>query len=55
MFTVVGTDVITDWVFVELRDKDDNSIVVDTQSTVLQHDGVGVSDILFNQSASKHK
>ncbi len=43
VFTVVGTDAIIDWVWVELRDKNDNSIVIDSKSALLQRDGDVVS------------
>ena len=54
VFNTTGTDAIVDWVFVELRDKDDNSVIIDSQSAFLQRDGdvVGIdgfSDIGFNQ------
>lgn len=35
----VGNDAIVDWVFVELRDPDDKSIVLHTKSALIQRDG----------------
>ncbi|WCO01772.1 FG-GAP-like repeat-containing protein [Psychroserpens ponticola] len=47
VFNTTGDDAIVDWVFVELRDKNDNSIVIDSQSALLQRDGdvVGVDGL----------
>lgn len=39
VFDVAGMDAIADWVFLELRDKDDATIVVATRSALLQRDG----------------
>ena len=36
---VVGNDAIVDWVFLELRDKSDNTNVLATRSALLQRDG----------------
>lgn len=52
VFAVTGTNAIVDWVWVELRDKDDNSKVLYNQSALLQRDGDvvavdGVSDLSF--------
>ena len=49
---------IVDWVIVELRDATDNTIVIDTQSALIQRDGTvvgldGISLVVFNQLA-KH-
>ncbi|WP_299114089.1 BspA family leucine-rich repeat surface protein [uncultured Winogradskyella sp.] len=54
VLTTMGTDAIVDWVWVELRDKDDNSIVIDSQSALLHRDGDvvtidGTSALAFNQ------
>ncbi|WP_299366259.1 BspA family leucine-rich repeat surface protein [Winogradskyella sp.] len=54
VFTVVGTDAIVDWVWVELRDGNDSSIVIASQSALLQRDGDivdsdGVSSLSFAQ------
>lgn len=39
IFAITGEDAITDWVFVELRDKNDNTSVISTRSGLLQRDG----------------
>lgn len=54
VFNTTGTDAIVDWVFVELRDKDDSTIVLGSQSALLQRDGDvvgvdGVSPLTFSQ------
>lgn len=47
IFGVTGNDAIVDWVWVELRDKNDTSSVLASQSALLQRDGdvVGVDGI----------
>ena len=57
VLTVTGQDAIVDWVFVELRDADDSTIVVDSRSALLQRDGDivevdGTSPITFNTIVS---
>ena len=44
VFTATGSDAIVDWIWVELRDATDNTIVLASQSALLQRDGdvVGV-------------
>ncbi|WP_430408496.1 leucine-rich repeat domain-containing protein [Kordia sp.] len=59
VFAVTGNDAIVDWIWVELRDKTDNTIVVDSQSALVQRDGdiVGVdgfSPLAFNQSINNY-
>ena len=39
VFTTTGNDAIVDWVFVELRDKNDSASVLETRSALLQRDG----------------
>ena len=39
VFTVSGGDAIVDWIVLELRDRDDPSLVVATRSALLQRDG----------------
>ena len=39
VFTPTGSDAIVDWVWVELRDKNDNTSVLGMQSALLQRDG----------------
>ncbi|WP_405299659.1 hypothetical protein [Kordia sp.] len=48
VFSVTGENAIVDWVWVELRDNIDNTLVVDGQSALLQRDGdiVGLDGIL---------
>jgi hypothetical protein len=53
IFTATGTDAIVDWVFIELRSKNDSTIVVATRSALLQRDGDvvdvdGISAVKFN-------
>ncbi|MEM6685241.1 MAG: BspA family leucine-rich repeat surface protein, partial [Bacteroidota bacterium] len=53
IFNVTGTDAIVDWVWVELRDATDNTIVVTSQSALLQRDGDivdvdGFGELLMN-------
>lgn len=52
-------DDIVDWIFVELRDKTDNTIVVDSQSALLQRDGNvvgvdGISALSFSELAGDY-
>jgi uncharacterized protein YjdB len=39
VFSVTGDNAIVDWVFVELRDKNDNKLTLATRSGLLQRDG----------------
>lgn len=39
IFNITGQDAIVDWIFVELRDKNDNKKIVATRSGLLQRDG----------------
>jgi hypothetical protein len=43
VFSVTGTNAIVDWVFVELRDPTDPSVIIASQSALLQRDGDVVS------------
>ena len=50
--TDLGDNSIVDWVFIELRSKSDNTLVLGSQSALLQRDGdivntVGSTDLLF--------
>ena len=47
VFTVTGQDAIVDWVLVELRDENDSSDILKSQSALLQRDGdvVGVDGV----------
>ena len=59
VFTPTGANAIVDWVFVELRDAVDNSIVIASQSALLQRDGDvvgndGVSPLVFEQSSGDY-
>ncbi|MBU2930148.1 hemagglutinin protein [Winogradskyella psychrotolerans] len=53
VFNVTGENAIVDWVWLELRDKTDNTLVILSQSALLQRDGDvvatdGVSNINLN-------
>jgi hypothetical protein len=53
LFLIEGPDAIIDWVFLELRQKDDPSNVIVTRSALIQKDGDivdrdGVSPVIFN-------
>jgi hypothetical protein len=53
VFGVTGSDAIVDWVFIELRDKSDQSLVKYTRSALVQRDGDvvdvdGVSPVCFH-------
>ena len=39
VFTTTGSDAIVDWVWVELRDASNNTLVVESRSALLQRDG----------------
>ncbi|WP_422106831.1 LamG-like jellyroll fold domain-containing protein [Winogradskyella sp.] len=39
IFTTTGSDAIVDWVWVELRDKTDKTLIVESKSALLQRDG----------------
>ena len=59
VFTPTGANAIVDWVFVELRDAGDNSVVIASQSALLQRDGDvvgtdGVSPLVFEQSSGDY-
>ncbi|MEL6844001.1 MAG: hypothetical protein AAFP02_12395, partial [Bacteroidota bacterium] len=47
VLTTTGNDAIVDWVFLELRDKNDSSVVLRTTSALIQRDGdiVGLDGI----------
>jgi uncharacterized protein YjdB len=52
IFNVTGQDALVDWVFVELRDKSSNTLVLNTRSGLVQRDGDvvdldGVSPLKF--------
>lgn len=53
VFSVIGSDAIVDWVWVELRDKNDDTNVLASSSALLQRDGNvveadGISPLGFN-------
>jgi len=55
VFQVTGSDAIVDWVYVELRDANDPTVVVNSRSALLQRDGDivgldGVNPIKFSTS-----
>ncbi len=39
LFVTTGNNAIVDWVFLELRDANDNTLIIDGQSALLQRDG----------------
>jgi len=51
VFNVTGDNAIVDWVWVELRDKADNTVVILSQSALLQRDG----DVVSNDGVSSIK
>ena len=59
VFNITGNDAIVDWVWVELRDKTDNTAVILSQSALLQRDGDvvdtdGISSITPNILADEY-
>lgn len=59
VFTPTGSDAIVDWVWIELRDKNDNTSILSSQSALLQRDGdiVGVdgtSSLSFELTADDY-
>ena len=59
VLNTTGTDAIIDWVWVEVRDVTDNTIVLDATSALLQRDGDvvaidGISDLGFNQVSGNY-
>ncbi|MEL6142811.1 MAG: hemagglutinin protein [Bacteroidota bacterium] len=55
VFSTTGNDAIVDWIFIELRNKNDNTEVLATRSALLQRDGDvvdydGVSPVRFVNS-----
>ncbi|MDG1731093.1 MAG: BspA family leucine-rich repeat surface protein, partial [Algibacter sp.] len=59
VFTPTGANAILDWVLVELRDENDNTSIIDSQSALLQRDGDvvaldGVSALSFALEAGNY-
>ncbi|MFK5878289.1 MAG: hemagglutinin protein [Flavobacteriaceae bacterium] len=59
VFNTTGNNAIIDWVYVELRDENDNTVVLDSQSALLQRDGDvvnvdGVSVLSFDQQLGNY-
>ncbi|CAL2104308.1 exported protein of unknown function [Tenacibaculum sp. 190130A14a] len=59
VFNTTGSNAIVDWIWIELRDAIDGSVVVDGKSGLLQRDGDivgidGVSPINFTQTAGNY-
>ncbi|MGH1387802.1 BspA family leucine-rich repeat surface protein [Kordia sp.] len=59
VFNTTGDDAIVDWVWVELHDATDNTLVVDAQSALLQRDGDivsvdGITHLAFNTGAGNY-
>jgi len=59
IFDITGNNAIVDWVFLELRDKNDNTSVIDTRSALVQRDGDivdmdGISPVEFLLAADDY-
>lgn len=59
VLNVSGANAIVDWVFLELRNKNNSSMVMDTRAALLQRDGDivdtdGVSDVAFTAPADDY-
>jgi len=59
MFNITGNNALVDWVFVEVRDKNDASIVLETKVVLVQRDGDvvdtnGVARLLFSVNEDDH-
>ncbi len=59
VFNVVGSDAIVDWILVQLRDTADNTMVIESQSALLQRDGDivsvdGTSNLSFTSPAGDY-
>ena len=59
VFTVTGNDAIVDWVWIELRDDVDTSIIISSRSALLQRDGDvvdinGVSNLGFAVNSKEY-
>ncbi|MFK5878640.1 MAG: hypothetical protein QM478_03985, partial [Flavobacteriaceae bacterium] len=59
LFVDTGNNAIIDWVYVELRDKTDNTIIVEGQSALLQADGDiiakdGISSLIFKANTDDY-
>ncbi|MDC9722635.1 MAG: hypothetical protein PSN34_07660 [Urechidicola sp.] len=59
LFVNTGNDAIVDWVYIELRDKTDNSTIIEGQSALLQADGDvvakdGVSSLIFKANSDDY-
>lgn len=59
VLAVAGNDAIVDWVFLDLRDKNDNTVVLATRSALLQRDGDivdtdGTSSVSFQADADSY-
>ncbi|WP_422104224.1 BspA family leucine-rich repeat surface protein [Winogradskyella sp.] len=59
VFSTTGSNAIVDWVWVELRDATDSTIVIDGRSALLQRDGDivdinGTSSLVFYQSSGNY-
>ncbi len=59
VLSVTGADAIVDWVWVELRDATTNTMVIDSQSALLQRDSDvvaldGTSPLAFNQPVGNY-
>ncbi|WP_298516771.1 hypothetical protein [uncultured Kordia sp.] len=57
VFDVTGADAIVDWIWIELRDETDNTLILEEKSALLQRDGDvvsvdGVSAVDFNEASA---
>ena len=59
VFNTLGSDAIVDWILVQLRDATDNTVVIESQSALLQRDGDivavdGTSNLSFTSAANNY-
>ncbi|WP_375239039.1 choice-of-anchor Q domain-containing protein [Aurantibacter sp.] len=59
VFAITGDNAIVDWIWIELRDANDNTNVIEGKSALLQRDGDvvsldGVSSVDFNQPSNDY-
>lgn len=59
VFNTTGTNAIVDWVWIELRDENSNTTILESRSALLQRDGDvvgtdGTSALIFNQLSGNY-
>jgi len=59
ILNITGNNAIVDWIWIELRDENDKTIIIDSQSALLQRDGDvvgidGISELSFSQSSGNY-